>query len=137
MDAPLDTRVLRVVAFLVASLTFASAHAELSPEDLAKIAQNPVGNLVSVPIQENANFNVGPLDGTQNVVNIQPVIPISVNDDWNVTTHPFERTADRKGRVGWRRGDCNRGWPWFAGSWRCGSRLVRTGVCGSSRRLSA
>src|SRR5271165_3724387 len=86
MDAPLDTRVLRVVAFLVASLTFASAHAELSPEDLAKIAQNPVGNLVSVPIQENANFNVGPLDGTQNVVNIQPVIPISVNDDWNIIT---------------------------------------------------
>jgi hypothetical protein len=30
------------------------AHAELSAEDLAKIAQNPVGNLISVPFQENA-----------------------------------------------------------------------------------
>lgn len=62
------------------------ARAELSPEDLAKIAQNPVGNLISVPFQENAYFNVGPLNGTQNVLNIQPVIPISVNDEWNIIT---------------------------------------------------
>jgi hypothetical protein len=63
-----------------------AAHAELSPEDLAKIAQNPVGNLISVPFQENAFFNVGPLDATQNVLNIQPVIPVSVNDNWNIIT---------------------------------------------------
>jgi hypothetical protein len=51
----------RTAAFLVASLAWASAHAELRPEELAKIAQIPVGNLVSVPFQENAYFNVGPL----------------------------------------------------------------------------
>ena len=69
------------------ALTFAAAaHAELSAEDLAKIAQNPVGNLISVPIQENAYFNTGPLNGTQNVLNIQPVIPFSVSDDWNIIT---------------------------------------------------
>jgi hypothetical protein len=77
---------LRAVAILAAILAGASAHAELSPEDLAKIAQNPVGNLISVPFQENAYFNVGPLNGTQNVLNIQPVIPISLNDDWNIIT---------------------------------------------------
>ena len=53
-------RVLRASTFLLASCAWASAHAELSPEDLAKIAQNPVGNLISVPFQENAYFNVGP-----------------------------------------------------------------------------
>ena len=53
---------------------------------ITKIAQNPVGNLISVPFQENAYFNVGPLNGTQNVLNIQPVIPISVSDDWNIIT---------------------------------------------------
>jgi hypothetical protein len=84
--APWRARVLRTAVFLVASLAWASAQAELSPEDLAKIAQNPVGNLVSVPFQENAYFNVGPLDGTQNVLNIQPVIPFSINDDWNIIT---------------------------------------------------
>jgi hypothetical protein len=74
-------------AAVTAALTAASAaHAELSPEDLAKIAQNPVGNLISVPFQENAYFNVGPEGRTQNVVNIQPVIPISIGQDWNIIT---------------------------------------------------
>ena len=51
----------------------------MSAEELAKLAQNPVGNLISVPFQNNTNFNVGPLSGTQNILNIQPVIPIEVN----------------------------------------------------------
>jgi hypothetical protein len=83
---PPHKRVLRTAAFLVTSFACASAHAELSPEDLAKIAQNPVGNLISVPFQENANLNVGPLDRTQNVLNIQPVFPINLNSDWNIIT---------------------------------------------------
>ncbi len=72
---------------LTAALLAATpAHAELSAEELAKLAQNPVGNLVSVPFQNNTNLNFGPQKGTQNVLNIQPVIPISVNDEWNVIT---------------------------------------------------
>jgi hypothetical protein len=62
------------------------ARAAPSAEELAKLAQNPVGNLISIPFQNNTNFNVGPLNGTQNILNIQPVIPISVNKDWNVIT---------------------------------------------------
>jgi hypothetical protein len=58
--------------------------AEMSAEELAKLAQNPVGNLVSVPFQNNTNFNTGPLSGTQNILNIQPVIPVEVNKDWNL-----------------------------------------------------
>jgi len=82
----LATRVSFALAFLSAILTATSAHADLSAEDLAKIAQNPVGNLISVPFQENAYFNVGPLNGTQNVLNIQPVYPIHLNSDWNIIT---------------------------------------------------
>ena len=74
------------IALCAALLASTHARAELSPEDLAKIAQNPVGNLISVPFQENAYFNVGPLEGTQNVLNIQPVIPISISDEWNIIT---------------------------------------------------
>ena len=80
----LRTRCCAVFAIL-ASIGF-SAHAELSAVELAKLAQNPVGNLVSVPFQNNSNLNVGPNKVTQNVLNIQPVIPISVNTDWNVIT---------------------------------------------------
>ena len=63
-----------------------AAQAEMSAEDLAKLAQNPVGNLVSVPFQNNTNFNTGPLSGTQNILNIQPVIPFELNKDWNLIT---------------------------------------------------
>jgi len=70
-------------AILAAALP---ARAELSAEELAKLAQNPVGNLISIPFQNNTNLNYGPEKGTQNILNIQPVIPISVNDDWNIIT---------------------------------------------------
>jgi len=52
--------------------------------NLQKAAQNPVSGLVSVPIQNNSNFGVGPFDRNQNVLNIQPVIPISVSQSWNM-----------------------------------------------------
>ena len=62
------------------------ARAEMSAEELAKLAQNPVGNLISLPFQNNTNLNFGPEKGTQNILNIQPVIPISVNKEWNIIT---------------------------------------------------
>ena len=62
------------------------SRAEMSAQELAKMAQNPVGNLVSVPFQNNTNFNYGPQDGTQNILNIQPVIPFSPSEDWNIIT---------------------------------------------------
>jgi len=77
-----------LVALLVAAtlLAVTPAHADMSAEDLAKAAQNPIGNLISVPFQNNTNFGVGPQDGTQNILNIQPVIPFEVDKDWNIIT---------------------------------------------------
>jgi hypothetical protein len=62
------------------------ARAELSAEELAKLAQNPVANLISVPFQYNANLNYGPEKDTQSILNIQPVIPFELNKDWNLIT---------------------------------------------------
>jgi len=42
--------------------------------------------MVSVPLQNNTNLNDGPLKQTQNILNIQPVIPIEINKDWNLIT---------------------------------------------------
>jgi hypothetical protein len=53
-------------------------------EALQKAIQNPVASLISVPIQNNTNFNVGPYDRTQDVLNIQPVIPFNVSKNWMV-----------------------------------------------------
>src|SRR5262249_31448210 len=55
-----------------------------SAEELAKETQNPVANLISVPFQNNFNFDIGPNDATQGVMNVQPVIPITLNKDWNL-----------------------------------------------------
>jgi hypothetical protein len=53
---------------------------------LAKAAQNPVADLISFPLQNNTNFGVGPYDRDQNVLNIQPVIPLHISQKWNLIT---------------------------------------------------
>jgi hypothetical protein len=49
---------------------------------LIKATQNPVANLISVPLQNNSNFSVGRYDRTQDVFNIQPVIPVRLSQNW-------------------------------------------------------
>ena len=53
-------------------------------DTLRKEAQNPVSSLISVPIQENWNFGIEPGDRIQNVLNVQPVIPIALTQNWNL-----------------------------------------------------
>ncbi len=57
-----------------------------SAEELAKAAQNPIASMISLPFQNNTNLNIGPNDSTQNILNIQPVWPFEINDDWNLIT---------------------------------------------------
>jgi hypothetical protein len=64
--------------------TQATPAAAVNTDALRNAAQNPVASLISVPLQENFNFNTGPADRTQNVLNIQPVVPFSVSKDWNL-----------------------------------------------------
>ena len=55
--------------------------------DLGKLLttfQNPVGDLISVPFQNNINFPIGEFSRVQDVLNIQPVVPIPVDEDWLV-----------------------------------------------------
>jgi hypothetical protein len=57
---------------------------ELSAEEIAKKAQNPVDPMISVPFQNNINFGYGPRNNTQYLLNFQPVIPMSLSKDWNL-----------------------------------------------------
>jgi len=66
--------------------TEATPAAAVNTDALRNAAQNPIANLISVPIQENWNFGIGPADRTQNVLNIQPVIPFGIAKDWNLIT---------------------------------------------------
>lgn len=54
--------------------------------DLAQKSQNPVSDLISLPFQNNTLFGIGPDDDTANVLNIQPVIPIRISQEWNLIT---------------------------------------------------
>jgi hypothetical protein len=78
-----------------------------STEALAKAAQNPIASMISLPFQNNTNLNIGPDKQTQNILNIQPVWPFALNDDWNfitrtivpVVSYPSVLTGPDNGRV--------------------------------------
>jgi len=89
-------RIVALSAFFLSSIPFATLAAEDAEhattdqekmEKLAKAAQNPVGDMMIFPLQDNVGLGYGPGNGqTQNVLNIQPVIPLHVTKDWNVIT---------------------------------------------------
>jgi len=86
---------LAFTAALVLSLAVASlARADDIPApgqeedatELAKKSQNPIADMVSLPFQSNTNIHVGPHKGTQEILNVQPVFPFHLNENWNVIT---------------------------------------------------
>ena len=94
------TRLLLLAAFLVPSAALAQQTAAPPPAasddtlDLAKKTQNPIADLISLPLQNNLNFGYGAKDApepssTQYVLNIQPVVPIKVTKELNLITRPI------------------------------------------------
>ena len=55
-----------------------------NPAELAKQLQNPVADLISVPLQHNWDFGIGPAEAMRYTVNIQPVMPWSLTTDWHL-----------------------------------------------------
>ena len=83
-------RILASIAVLGASFYFQSLigmAADKPPEDaeaLAKKSQNPIADMMSVPLQYN--WYTGGAGGTVRVLNIQPVVPVQLNKEWNLIT---------------------------------------------------
>jgi hypothetical protein len=84
-----------------------------SAGDLAKAAQNPIASLISVPLQNNSALDAGQFNRTQNVLNIQPVIPVRISENWNLISRiiqpivwqPFPAPQTTGGEFGF--GDMN------------------------------
>jgi hypothetical protein len=78
---------LRTLPPILVALLCAGAgpgYAQDSNADLAKKLSNPIASLISVPFQFNYDHGYGPNDGDKATLNIQPVIPFSLNEDWNL-----------------------------------------------------
>ena len=85
-QAQTDSTAAQAVQVQPIDATGGSSTSAAGDSDLAKKLQNPIGDLISVPFQNNLNFGVGPHNGAQDVLNIQPVIPFHLNDNWNLIT---------------------------------------------------
>ena len=79
--------ILAVVAAVPLRAQSAASAAPAGPPSAAELAKqlaNPIASLVSVPFQSNWEFGVGPEEKTRYVMNFQPVMPFSLNKDWNL-----------------------------------------------------
>lgn len=77
--------------FSVFSLMFTfysgSALTQEAADDLAQKMANPLASLISVPFQHNFDYRAGADgNGFAYTLNIQPVVPFKLNEDWNLIT---------------------------------------------------
>ena len=122
--------VLQAACFGVLLAASQTCRADGDVADQAKQSQNPIANLISVPFQNNMNLNAGPERETLNVLNIQPVVPISIGSDWNLITRTIlpvsskpaqSSNRDRTNGIGdvlfsaFLSPRASRGWIWGAG----------------------
>jgi hypothetical protein len=81
---------------LLLTATSAPGQGAGSDDDLAKQLANPVSSLISIPIQWNYDDGYGPSgNGSVMRTNIQPVIPFTLNDDWNLISRTIVPLIDQ------------------------------------------
>jgi hypothetical protein len=71
-----------------------------SAQEIADKLANPVASLISVPLQNNLNYGIGPYNGTKYTVNLQPVIPFKLNENLNLITRYIFPIVDQRNITG-------------------------------------
>jgi hypothetical protein len=93
-----------VCLFLVLA-TFATADDQA---ELAKASQNPIGNLISLPFENNFDFGVGPEDALVYVLNLKPVYPVNLGK-WNLINRGIFPVSYQEERVEGEGSECGLG----------------------------
>ena len=79
----------------------AGEDAKANAAEMAKKLANPIGALISVPFQNNFDFGGGPNgDGFQYKLNLQPIVPISLNQDWLIISRTILPVVYQENIVG-------------------------------------
>ena len=86
----------RKLVVTVSMIGLASQASAQEDADLAKQLANPLATLISVPIQINFDENMG-TDGRGDMlrINVQPVAPFSISDDWNLISRTILPIVDQ------------------------------------------
>ena len=80
-------------------LTGVALHAQQTPESLEKLARNPVGDSIKIPLAESINFDAGPYARTSNSLQIQPTIPFPTAEEWLLVPRIVATLADYEPEV--------------------------------------
>jgi len=91
---------LKLLFTIAAGLVGTASVASAQDADLAKKLSNPIASLISVPFQYNYDGGYGPTDGHKATLNIQPVIPFDLNDNWEVISRTIVPLTSQEDIVG-------------------------------------
>ncbi len=85
-------KVIAAIALIYISFNvcaFAQENPKPEANDAAAIAKklaNPIGALISLPFQNNMDLGIGDYNGSRNTLNIQPIVPFSLNSKYSLIT---------------------------------------------------
>lgn len=89
-----------MAAALLCAALLAHAQEGSDADALAKQLSNPVAALISVPLQLNWDTGMGDGDGERWALNMQPVIPIGISEDWNLISRTIVPLIDQSDVIG-------------------------------------
>lgn len=93
---------LGTISFVVSYSSYAQEEHKQgnSPQELADKLANPVASLISVPLQNNLNYGIGPYNGVKYTINVQPVIPFKLSDNLNLISRWILPVVDQRNITG-------------------------------------
>ena len=98
MKAATPSSLLSVATFLLAGAFAAPLCAQqtattppimsTTPQELAKSVHNPFEDFIKIPLQSTTGFSIGPHHNAGDSLNLQPLLPFSLNGEWDVFARP-------------------------------------------------